>query len=372
MLGSTPLLFLLAAASPREAPAQPADVADAAIPVSVVIGQLEEPPIEARGAAEPTATADTETAPPAKETAPPAKEAEPSDKSPAIAAALATVLPGAGHLYLGEPLEAAGWAGAVVGTGALTATFALDGVAHGGSVTNPFSTASSLYFGAAWGTNVFDAWRDARIAQGATRVPKDTLADLAGAPFDLDVMTRWQTWAAIGGMLAVGVGGSLVGDVAFGRQPTFDLGIAKAKKVDFLGAALPPTTGFLAGNAFNLLTLPAVAVGEEAYFRGFLQTALSEITNDWIGLGLSTALFAAVHAPNALLLPPEQQAEYLAVSLPTITVLGAGLGLLYMSEDFSSLESNVAAHYWYDALVLGLAFAANPDGSFFFSSSGTF
>jgi hypothetical protein len=77
-----------------------------------------------------------------------------------------------------------------------------------------------------------------------------------------------------------------------------------------------------------------------------------------------------VHSVNALALPADQRVAYLAVGVPTITVDGAILGLVFM--DGMNLKRSVAVHYWYDAVVTGLSFAVEPDGTWFFTTGATF
>ena len=310
-----------------------------------------------------------DTTPPADDDAP---KLEP--KSPLLAAALATVIPGTGHLYLGEPGEALGFAGTTFGTGALTIGLALDGAINNNANVAPYETFASLYFSAAWGYNVFDAWRDAEITQGRT-VPREDVLQLASAPYDLDTMTSWQTWAALGSMLAIGVGGEVVADVAFKHPLDFNLHIFDPngpRTMSFLGAQVPIASGVVLGNAYDLALLPSVAVGEESYFRGLIQGWLAMNVNPWVAWVAATLIFGAIHAGNAIGLPANQQLEYLAVGVPTVTLVGGVLGLLYLDQGQASLKRNVAAHYWYDALVLGFGIARDPNGGFFFSTGAQF
>jgi membrane protease YdiL (CAAX protease family) len=97
-----------------------------------------------------------------------------------------------------------------------------------------------------------------------------------------------------------------------------------------------------------------VGVGEEALFRGLIQTELEERLGTWGGLAAASAIFGAVHVVNFL-----DDPKSAAYALPVISVLGSSIGLAYIRTGHK-LETSVAMHFWYDFLLSAAAFAADP------------
>ena len=58
---------------------------------------------------------------------------------------------------------------------------------------------------------------------------------------------------------------------------------------------------------------PAIAfpigLGEETFFRGFVQPSLTETLNPWCGIIASAVLFGASHIPNADLLESQERKD---------------------------------------------------------------
>jgi len=96
-----------------------------------------------------------------------------------------------------------------------------------------------------------------------------------------------------------------------------------------------------------------VGLGEESFFRGFLQSALSETFNPLTGIILSSLLFGAAHIPNAQGLEKAERWRYYTFSLPLITGIGAYCG--WLTNKNHSLQESVALHTWYDFIIFSIS-----------------
>jgi membrane protease YdiL (CAAX protease family) len=154
-------------------------------------------------------------------------------------------------------------------------------------------------------------------------MPTENLADLAYAPFQWSVIKKPEVWAGIAATIGLAIGALyLSGNV----EP------ASVIRSDMPYLALPK------------------AVGEEAFFRGFLQSALSEPCTPWGGIALSSVAFGAAHIRNAFDLPPDSRGGYYTFGIPLITGLGIYYGWLTYKNH--SLKESVAVHTWYNFIVM--------------------
>lgn len=113
---------------------------------------------------------------------------------------------------------------------------------------------------------------------------------------------------------------------------------------------------FLASGMRSFAAFP-VGWGEESFFRGFLQSRLSETFTPWGGIALSSLLFGAAHIPNARGLAPENRREFYSFAVPLITLGGVYYGWLTYKNQ--SLQECVAMHTWYDFILITLGFLAS-------------
>ncbi len=282
-------------------------------------------------------------------------------KSPAGAAALSLLFPGAGHFYLNEWSTGTGLmclGGAELTALALTA---LDGWPEEGLGADPTLLLAGIWYQNTWTYGVYAAYRDARLQSGDDGyrypVPTDTLADLLLAPVDPDVIFKPEVGLGLLGMVALGVLASYLID---GRLSS-DRTLVGTDRVNFMGRAMHPAAGISLGELYYLGMFMPVGIGEEAMFRGVLQSGLSEYMGQWGGLATSSLIFGAAHAPNAVLLSDErQQMRYVAIGVPFLTLLGGYMGWVYMHNGFSLAEP-VALHFWYDFIMSTLSFVLDPD-----------
>ncbi len=246
-------------------------------------------------------------------------------KSTYVTMGLALV-PGLGHTYLGEWKTAAGLFGTTCG--AIGAT-GIEGTSDSFKL-NSLVTAQNT-----WSYGIYAAYRDVRAYNGQLgyqyKMPTDTIANLTSAPFRTSVLKKPEVWGGFLGAMALGVG---VSYLAFPHDAAIRTNLSSGMQI------------------YPISALP-VGVGEEAFFRGFLQSGLSEYFTPWGGIALSSLAFGAMHAPNAMALAPEHRWRYYTFSLPLITTLGAYFG--WMTQKNNSLQPSVALHTWYDFVL----FAAN-------------
>lgn len=260
------------------------------------------------------------------QTAPPL--APPKYKHPWLAISLSSIIPGLGHLYLGDNQTAAG----LISTTGLTAGLMFS--PNPNIQQTAFITLNATgYYG------LYSAYRDVRLYNGASLysypMPTDSLADLTAASFQWSVLKKPEVWGGILGAFSIGV---VVSYFAYPRD---------AKIETHRAAAFTP---------LPFVALP-VGIGEECLFRGFLQSALSESFNPLTGLILSSLAFGAAHIPNAQMLDEKNRWRYYSFSLPLITGIGAYCG--WLTSKNHSLKESVAVHTWYDFILFSLSALAN-------------
>jgi membrane protease YdiL (CAAX protease family) len=261
----------------------------------------------------------------------PAPVYSPPSKSPLLAATFSGIIPGLGHAYLND-FHTAG---------------EIFGSAAGGLVFVPIASQFSdslpgfgLHtFSASASYGVYAAYRDARKMIGHAGyyypMPTDSFSDLISAPFSWSVVKKPEVWGGLLGALTVAAGLSYLSpseDVRIGMQ------IQEKRSTSPL-CAFP------------------VGLGEEAFFRGYLQTQLSEWFSPTLGLTFSSLLFGAAHISNAVFMSKADQGRYLTYSIPFITAFGAYFG--WMTQKNCSLKESVALHTWYDFILFAIDAASN-------------
>lgn len=248
-------------------------------------------------------------------------EISPSYKNASIAACLA-VIPGLGHVYL-DDMKTAG------------SFFSSTGLAFslGFSMPSdkPLSTTGLLFAQNTEMYGIYAAYRDARLKNGMSfysyRMPTENLSDLAYAPFQWSVIKKPEVWGGILGML---LAGSAMVHFGFPDEAHIRLDLSRS-------AQMP------------LFAFP-IGIGEESFFRGYLQSTLSEVSSPLGGVLLSSLAFGSAHIPTAWDLDPEDRWRYYSFAVPFITGMGAYLGWLTYKNH--SLKESVALHAWYDFILM--------------------
>lgn len=165
----------------------------------------------------------------------------------------------------------------------------------------------------------YAAYRDARQRDNAgyrTPLPRESLTDLARAPFSLRYLSRPTTFVPL----------VIQAAAVFADKDGYR--IDRARDV---------SEGDL--HAYNLVANEMVAVGEEAFFRGFLNNEFSERYGNRWGLTISSVIFGLGHTGQG------QTANALQA-----TAAGLYLGWLHQRNDFEAGEG-VALHYWVNVLA---------------------
>jgi membrane protease YdiL (CAAX protease family) len=284
-------------------------------------------------------------------TPPPLQSPNPYQKKPGGVGAL-SILPGLGHFYMGEFKQGSAYFGGVIGFGVAARIL----VANDYQGLAASSAAQNLWF-----YNIFDAYRDARVkindAGYTYPITREPLAKLVSAPFRPSVLRKPWVWAGVPTALIGGLGISLLAEQFL---PSAHVTAASLRPTPLLGSKLSAVingedAGAIAGqSAIFAATFATVGVGEESLFRGCLQSGFTQKlgpTGGWIAASL---LFGSAHIPNFIEIDAEgnitgfNEAAYFAV--PYITLVGAGLGRIYMADGYK-LETNIAAHFWYDFLL---------------------
>lgn len=164
----------------------------------------------------------------------------------------------------------------------------------------------------------FAAYRDARARDDLsyrTPAPKETLSDLALAPFSLEFLARPTTFIPLALQAWAG-----------SRKDSY--AVFRASDV---------SSGEL--HAHNVATSGFTAVGEEGFFRGFVNNELSNRWGDGWGLAGSSALFGIAH---------NGQGD--TANILQATIAGAYLGWVQQRNGFQ-IGEDVALHFWFDFIA---------------------
>ena len=172
----------------------------------------------------------------------------------------------------------------------------------------------------------YAAYRDARARDNSgyrRSAPRESLADLAAAPFSLRYLSRPTTFIPLA-IQAVGV-----------FSQSYRYRIDRAADV---------SRGDL--YTFNFVANEMTAVGEEAMFRGFINNEFSDRYGDRWGLALSSAIFGLSHSGAGQTATPLEA-----------TLAGLYLGWIHQRNGFEAGEG-AALHYWINVLA-GIAAIRN-------------
>ncbi len=260
------------------------------------------------------------------------------------------LFPGMGFLYLRRPSRAFAYMGVEAAElVAVAATVSASGYDPDDPTT--FDRAQRALLPAAWLQNthfvgIYDAWRTARIDAGGYRVPTPGLDGLVRAPLRGRLFLRPAVGIPLGTVAALSaIYLSLVdGDDTFFRL----------RRVPIFSRATDRAMALAAGEAYYLGTFYPVGIGEEALFRGVLQTTFEERFGRVGGWAAATLLFGSLHALNA---PGDPQAQLTAVAATSI--VGGYLGWLYQ-RDGHDLTAPAFFHVWYNVIVGTAYFLADP------------
>jgi hypothetical protein len=170
--------------------------------------------------------------------------------------------------------------------------------------------------------SAFAAYRDARNARKnsgyATPAPQESAGDLAVAPFRWEYLRRPTTFVPLAAALYFAA--TPATDQRYLYKPDRSISRDTLRNGAFLQSEM-------------------VAIGEEAFFRGFINNGLSDSLGAGWGLFLSSAFFGLAHEGIG------GQA-----SAGQATLFGLYLGWIQQRNDYD-IREGVAIHFWWDFLV---------------------
>lgn len=283
------------------------------------------------------------------------RESRERQRTADCAAETALFFPGLGHVCQGRTAEAAvfmGLGAAELGTAAAVMVHRDEGLA---GASHPAAAAPLIALQNLWAYSYADALFEEQRAGGMRYVPQDTPAELATAPFNPSVLRHTDVWLGTLVMATLGVGLSLWVEPDAGRSRA-------GEDPNLFGRTVDRSWGYPAAGAIGVGLFQHVAMGEEALFRGIIQSEMtrrSDETAGWVGGSL---FFGFAHATNALAVPGDQSVRYLLYGVPYITTVGSFLGHSYRRHSFS-LAPPVAIHFWYNLLLSASFFALDPTDS---------
>jgi len=168
----------------------------------------------------------------------------------------------------------------------------------------------------------YAAYRDARQRDNSgfrTPVPRESLGDLAKAPFSFDYLSRPTTFIPL-----------LLEAAVLYRENNSKDAYAIYRANDVSERDL---------HVFNLTANEMTAIGEEAFFRGFLNNEFSSRYGDSAGLVTSSVIFGLAHTGQG------QTANAIQA-----TAAGFYFGWLHQKNGYAVGEG-AALHYWFNVLA---------------------
>ena len=153
------------------------------------------------------------------------------------------------------------------------------------------------------------------------------------------------------------------GPVVIGGVSTYfltkqDLPLSKAEKITTFGKEYSPQKSAWIERGVQSYRYTIVASGEEMYFRGVVQTELTERIDQDLAWVVSSLLFGAWHIPN------NGYANGISAFLG-----GLYFGYRYKSNGFD-LGEPIALHFWLNWVARSVEFIRNPrDGHLVYSIS---
>jgi len=275
-------------------------------------------------------------------------------RRPAVAGWLALAFPGAGHVYLKRPGRGAVFLGVeAVELGAIITTI----TTSGWDPEDPSDTrVNRALLPTAWLQNthflgVYDAWRIARTraAPGRFRTPVPTpdTHELLLAPFAGRQLTRASVVVPLATVWAIGLGASRFGE-------TSEANYWELTKIPVFSREVDRSVAFAVASGYYTTTFYSVGIGEEALFRGVIQTSLEEAWGPTWGWLAATAFFGSLHALNGST-PGES-----AIAVGATSIVGGYFGWMYQRDDHD-LTSAIFMHTWYNVGIGLTTFLIDPE-----------
>jgi membrane protease YdiL (CAAX protease family) len=273
--------------------------------------------------------------------------AEPEPQSPAEprlgTALMWSLLPGAGHIYLGDTGTGLAYAGLTAAflAGAVEVDRRNDDLGRDDEVNVPLLLADKV-----WEYSIFTTARSALAKDGvdlrARRFDDTPTAQLLTAPFGRQLL-RPEVWGA----------GLLGAAIAAGYAHHRDGGLDDVRRARMLGSDYErdDATRLYAASAFGISL--GAATAEEGLFRGLLQPYVQDQVGETKGRWAVAGAFGAAHIVGV-------DGSWNLGGAAFATAAGGYLGWLY-DRDGARLAGPIAAHFWYDFMLLATSWAMEPD-----------
>jgi membrane protease YdiL (CAAX protease family) len=267
------------------------------------------------------------------------------DTEPRLGTALAwSLIPGAGHVYLGDTGTGLAYAGLTAAflAGAVEVDRRNDDLGRDDEVNVPLLLADKV-----WEYSIFTTARSALAADGvdlrARRFDDTPTRELLAAPFGRQAL-RPEVWGAA--LLGVAVGAVAANHRDGGR-------LVDVERVRMLGANYDrdDATWLYGGSAFGVSL--GAATAEEGIFRGLIQPLVQAEGGEEKGRWVVAGAFGAAHLVGL-------DGDWNVGGALFATAAGGYLGWLY-DRDGARLAGPVAAHFWYDFALLATIWALEPD-----------
>ena len=192
---------------------------------------------------------------------------------------------------------------------------------------------------------IYSTYRNlhARTASTNKVKPKQTsIPSLAMSPFKWHYLKNPWVYAPL----------AIAGGVSFLFSPS-EKPLSDAQEIVMFGNRYSPYRALFLFSATVAYQQVLTATGEEMYYRGIVQTELTERLNPNVALAISSLLFGAWHIPN----------KGLKISIGA-TVAGGYFGYRYRSNGYD-LGEVIATHFWINAVAGIVEFMKDPTSSGF-------
>ena len=278
------------------------------------------------------------------------------------AALLSMLLPGLGHIYLDDVKEGIlllGGEVALISSSFLFNRYVLENSSDSSERSDfsdflsnpPLIAATELPL-----LGVYLAYRKAREKSHnigyKQPLPDESLLDLASAPFDSSIIAKPNFYLPF--IFHFGVVQFLSNSIFSDERAS--LTENEWDDVRVYGKYLNPSIGYPLGGTGLWLSFTAVSIGEEAFFRGYLQSAWEELMGEELGWFAASALFGALHYPNGTTTKGRIFAS--------LTAFAGGLVMGYFYRiDAYSLKRPIAYHTWWNFSLGTINLLRNPKDS---------
>lgn len=278
------------------------------------------------------------------------------------AALFSMLLPGLGHIYLDDVKEGIlilGGEVALISSSFLFDRYVLENSSDSSERSGttdffanpPLIAATELPL-----LGVYLAYRKAREKNHnigyKQPLPDESLLELASAPFDSSIVGKPNFYLPF--IFHFGTV-YLLSNAIFSDEGT-PFNDTTGDDVRVYGKYLHPSIGYPLGGTGLWLSFTAVSIGEEAFFRGYLQSTWEELMGEELGWLAASALFGALHYPNGTTTKGR-----IFASISAFT--GGLVNGHFFRKDAYSLKRPIAYHTWWNFAIGIINLLQNPNDS---------